>query len=375
MSRKQSTPSMDIAGKRFGRLIAVRPNGKSKNRQTTWLCKCDCGKEKTIVRSSIVNGHSRSCGCLFRKSGGDASSRNGKRCREYAAWAGMIRRCENKKEQSYPNYGGRGIKVCQRWRKSYPDFLLDMGRRPSPEHSLDRIDVNGNYEPGNVRWATKSQQVLNRRPFQHKGWRQAAKHAWAVVRDFEMVIASYTGAPYAVAVDSCTNALLIAFAYHKIGLVQLPKHTYVGVAYSVINAGGRIEFVDSRWTGMYQIAPYPIYDAARHFTSGMYIPGTLMCLSFHWTKHLGLGRGGAILCDDKNTVAALKRYRFDGRTEGVHPKNEKFEHGGWHVPMCPTVAAQGLLMMAGMKEHNDPLPWGPGTNSDYPDLSTMEIFK
>ena len=100
-----------------------------------------------------------------------------------------------------------------------------------------------------------------------------------------------------------------------------------------------------------------------------------MCLSFHWTKHLALGRGGAIICDDKRAVEALKRYRFDGRTEGVAPKLDKFPHLGWHVPMSPTVAAQGLLMMAGIKEHNAPLPWGPGTNSDYVDLSTLDIFK
>ena len=208
-----------------------------------------------------------------------------------------------------------------------------------------------------------------------KGWRQSAKHAWGVVRTFETVIASYTGAPYAVAVDSCTNALLIACALKQVDVVNLPRRTYVGVAFSILNAGGRINFIDSMWNGMYQLAPYPIYDAARHFTSGMYVPGSLMCLSFHWTKHLGLGHGGAILCDNKRAAEALKRYRFDGRTEGVSPKNDKFLTIGWHVPMSPAVAAQGLLMMAGMKEHNDPLPWGKGTDSDYPDLSQMSIFK
>ena len=126
---------------------------------------------------------------------------------------------------------------------------------------------------------------------------------------------------------------------------------------------------------MYQLAPYAIYDAARLFTSNMYIPGTLMCLSFHWTKHLGVGRAGAILCDSKQTAEAIKRYRFDGRTEGIHPRSDKFSDIGWHVPMSPTTAAQGLLMMASIKEHNNPLPWGPGTDSDYPDLSQMEIFK
>jgi len=217
--------------------------------------------------------------------------------------------------------------------------------------------------------------MANRRPFQHKGWRQAAKHAWGVVRDFESVIASYTGARYAVAVDSCTNALLLACAYRKVDVVDLPRYTYVGVAHSIINAGGRIKFVDSQWVGMYRLAPYPIYDAARHFTSGMYIPGTLMALSFHWTKHLGIGQGGALLCDDKEAMAWLKRARFDGRTEGVAPQNDKFTHRGWHVLMSPTTAAQGLLLMSAIKEHNEPLPWGPGTDSDYPDLSLMKYFQ
>lgn len=366
----------DLTGQRFGKLVAlsfVRHKTKGSNNQSQWLCRCDCGKEKPIFRGALINGKSTSCGCNTRTANGDAS--RGSIAPEYSTWLGMRKRCTDSKSKAWPHYGGRGIKVCERWENDYQKFLSDVGRRPTPKHSIDRIDVNGNYEPGNVRWATREQQIGNRRPFQRKGWRQAVKHAWAVVKDFESVIASYTGARYAVAVDSCTNALLIACAHHKVGVVQLPKHTYVGVACSVINAGGRIKFVDSHWTGMYQMLPYPIYDAARNFTSGMYIPGTLMCLSFHWTKHLGLGRGGAILCDDKDVAESLKRYRFDGRTEGVAPKNEKFAHIGWHVPMSPTVAAQGLLMMAGMKEHNDPLPWGPGTNSDYPDLSQMECFK
>lgn len=205
--------------------------------------------------------------------------------------------------------------------------------------------------------------------------RQSAKHAWSVVRDFERVIASYTGAPYAVAVDSCTNALLLACAYHHVRTVEIPRHTYVGVPMSIMNAGGRLRFRDETWSGIYQLAPYPIYDAARLFTSGMYKKGTMMCLSFHWTKNLGIGRGGAIICDSKDAVAWLKRARFDGRTEGVHPKRDQLSHIGWHVPMSPTLAAHGLLLMAGMTEHNEPLPWGPGTDSDYPDLSTMEIFR
>jgi len=380
MSDQRHKNVKDVSGKRFGRLVVLSYAG-SKNRESLWLCRCDCGKEKIVKRGSLTEGHTKSCGCLFRKSNGDASTRKGQqRSREYAAWAGMISRCENKKNASWHNYGGRGIKVCERWRKSYANFIADVGRRPSERHSLDRIDVNGDYEPANVRWATTKQQQKNRRPFQYKGWRQSAKHAWAIVKDFERVIASYTGAPYAVAVDSCTNALLLAVAYfsrekRNQGFVEIPKFTYVGVPMSVRNAGATVRFRDEYWNGKYQLKPYPIYDAARHFTSGMYIPGSLMCLSFHWTKHLPIGHGGAILCDDEETVSWLKRARYDGRTEGVAPKSDNFTQIGWHVVMSPVSAAQGLLLMSDMKEHNEPLPWGPNTSSDYPDLSQFEIFK
>lgn len=213
-----------------------------------------------------------------------------------------------------------------------------------------------------------------------KGWRQSAKHAWNVVKDFERVIASYTGAPYAVAVDSCTNALLLAVSYHtqwtKKPVVEIPKFTYAGVPMSIINAGAAVRFRDEEWDGIYQLAPWRIYDAARLFTSRMYIPGSLMCLSFHWTKHLPIGHGGAILCDDKKAVEWLKRARYDGRAEGVPPRKDTFPlKRAWHVMMSPSAAAQGLLLMGGMQEHNEPLPWGPSTNSDYPDLSKHEAFR
>jgi len=373
----------DITGQRFGRLTVVSRLPNSKDRRTRWKCVCDCGNQ-TIARGEALKcAHTRSCGCLHRRSHGEASKRNRKPTVEYAAWSGMIRRCTNKNDQRWHCYGGRGIKVCDRWRNSYSNFLSDVGRRPSDRHSLDRINVDGDYEPGNVRWATSKEQHHNRRPFQYKGWRQSAKHAWAIVKDFERVIASYTGAPYAVAVDSCTNALLLAVAYHTRDrkkqsdrqTIEIPAFTYVGVPMSILNAGARVSFRNEMWTGKYQLKPYPIYDAARHFTSGMYVPGTMACISFHWTKHLPIGHGGAILCDDKDAVDWLKRARYDGRTEGVPPKADGFNHIGWHVVMSPVSAAQGLLLMSGMKEHNDPLPWGPGTNSDYPDLSRFEVFR
>lgn len=272
--------------------------------------------------------------------------------------------------KNWYNYGGRGIRVCDEWRDDYQAFLAHVGRRPSPNHSLDRIDNDGNYEPGNVRWTTKTEQQWNRRKPARFAWHNAGKHAYGIVRMFEEHLASYTGAKHVVAVESCTSALLLCCAYLKVKEVEIPKLTYPGVPMSIINAGGKVKFRDEDWRGMYRLEPYPIYDCARWMTSGMYVADSFMCLSFHWAKHLPIGRGGAILCPDAKSAEWLKRARFDGRKEGVDPKNDKDLIIGWHAYMTPPQAAQGLMLMASIAEHNDPIP-----NSDYPDLSQMAIFK
>lgn len=200
-------------------------------------------------------------------------------------------------------------------------------------------------------------------------WHNSATYAYKIVKQFESVLADYSGAKYAVSVESCTSALLLACAYLKVQTVEIPKFTYVGVPMSVLHAGGKIKFTDEKWLGSYQLRPYPIYDCARHFTSNMFVPGTFMCLSFHWSKHLPIGRGGAILCDDRKAVEWFKRARFDGRREGIMPKNDKDMILGWHMYFTPPQAAQGLMLMAAMAEHNKPLP-----NSDYPDLSVQPVF-
>ena len=363
----------DITGQRFGKLVTVSYSGSRKtasksNNQSYWKCRCDCGAVVDVLRGSLIKGRTQSCGCNVRTANGDASRAT--KAPEYQAWTGMIKRCENTKSRSWPDYGGRGIKVCSKWRKSYATFLADVGRRPSPAHSLDRIDVNGNYEPGNVRWATREVQRANRRPMQRCNWRQAAKHAYAVVEAFENVLASYTGAPHVITCDSCTDALTLACMYTRVGTVEIPRRTYCSVPMSIIHAGGEVRFRDESWSGMYQLKPYQIYDCARLLTTKMYRPGTLMCLSFHWSKHLPIGRGGAILCDDPKAAEWLKRARFDGRKQGVEPRLDKGLIVGIHSYMTPPLAAQGLMLMADMAEHNEPLP-----NSDYPDLSTMEIFR
>ena len=190
-----------------------------------------------------------------------------------------------------------------------------------------------------------------------------------VVRDFERALCEYTGAPYCVTVTSCTMALLLACAWHKVQLVSIPKRTYCSVPMSIIHAGGQVEFRDEKWSGEYQLKPYPIWDAARRFTSGMYRRGAMQCLSFHWSKILGIQQGGAILHDDQAADRWLRKARFDGRSEGAHPRDDEFILG-WHAYMSPEIAAEGLVRLSWLPRHNPDLP-----NSDYPDLSEVEIFK
>lgn len=195
-----------------------------------------------------------------------------------------------------------------------------------------------------------------------------------VVRDFEAALCEYTGAPFAVTTNSCTMALLLACKWCDVRTVSIPTRTYVSVPQAIMHAGGDVIFRNSEWKGEYQLAPYNIWDCARRFTSGMYKrkwgTTTYKCVSFHWSKTLGIQQGGAILHDDPAADKWFRKARFDGRTEGVAPKDDKDIILGYHCYMSPEIAAEGLVRLWHLPKHNDDLP-----NDDYPDLSQILLFQ
>lgn len=172
-----TTSINDMIGKVFGRLTIIKFYGKDSHRCRVWICRCVCGNETKVTTQHLRSGHTKSCGCYNAEQAAIRSTKHGLRSThrsEYETWKSMRSRCNNLNDKDYKYYGGKGVKVCDRW-LSFANFMSDMGARPSPKHQIDRFPNNdGNYELSNCRWATLEQQSRNRsdnRILEHDGRR------------------------------------------------------------------------------------------------------------------------------------------------------------------------------------------------------------
>ena len=165
-------PVIDLTGQKFNRLVVLEFSHMNRWGNACWKAICDCGREVTVASGEVLKGRVGSCGCITREraaklgravSTTHGETAGGKATPEYHAWQHLRQRCGNPLNPEFGRYGARGIRVCDRWLR-FENFLADMGRRPGKGYSIDRINNDGNYEPGNCRWATAKQQAMNRRP-------------------------------------------------------------------------------------------------------------------------------------------------------------------------------------------------------------------
>lgn len=192
-----------------------------------------------------------------------------------------------------------------------------------------------------------------------------------VVDLFENKVSNFAGSKYAVAVDCCSHGLFLSLKYLKAhGIITIPSRTYISVPFQIIHAGCEVKFENLKWSGVYQLKPYPIFDGAVRWTKGMY-NGGLHVLSFQIKKHLPIGRGGMILTDDYSSYTWLKKACHDGRNSKVPHVQDSVQSLGWHYYMTPEDAARGILLMDLVPKINEDC----GNDSNYQDLSLLEVFQ
>jgi dTDP-4-amino-4,6-dideoxygalactose transaminase len=187
---------------------------------------------------------------------------------------------------------------------------------------------------------------------------------------FEKLIATFYGAPYAVAVDCCTHAIELCLRLTKPDNVTCPSHTYLSVPMTLKKLDINFEFVDSNWNDFYFLGNTNIVDAAVHWRRNGYVPNTLMCLSFQHKKHLSLDRGGMILLDNLTQYNELKKMRYDGRLDDIPWKEQDVDSIGYHYYMTPETAERGIYKFC-TAEVTEPKLW---THEDYPNVSKMKVF-
>jgi dTDP-4-amino-4,6-dideoxygalactose transaminase len=191
------------------------------------------------------------------------------------------------------------------------------------------------------------------------------------VTEFENQIAEFFGSPYAVATDSCTHALELCLRHTEKDNITIPKRTYVSVPMTCVKLGLNWNWRDEEWSDYYYLGFTNIIDAAVLWGENTYIPDTFMCLSFQFRKHLNLGRGGAILLQNKSDYDTLKKMSYDGRDLSRPWAEQDIDTMGYHYYMTPEVAKIGIELLNERKK----IPGKKWSHRDYPNLSQMSVFK
>jgi dTDP-4-amino-4,6-dideoxygalactose transaminase len=194
--------------------------------------------------------------------------------------------------------------------------------------------------------------------------------SFKVVTQFENEVAEFFGAPYAIAVDSCTHGIELCLRLKDVQSIHVPKHTYISVPFLANKLGISLRWTDENWVDYYNLSYGNVIDAAVLWKKNSYVPNTFMNLSFQYQKHLSLGRGGMILCDNKKDAIKLKKMSYDGRLPDIPWRDQNIDTFGYHYYMTPETAQMGLDKLSKAIE-TTPRQW---VVEDWPDLTKMDIF-